>query len=255
MDVQLTFEDISPAYAEFVEKFKPKKTTDDCYTPPIVYEAIADWVAAEYDISKERFVRPFYPGGNYQRFDYSEGSVVVDNPPFSLLSQIVRFYCAYGVRFFLFAPTLTLFTANECDVCYMPLGVSIFYDNGAKVNTSFITNLDEDRIRVVPALYQAIDSANKANQKAVKNIKPLPKYDYPDEVITAAMASRWCKYGIEFRLSRREAIYIGTLDSQRASGKSIFGGGYLISERAAAERWELSPRERAIVRELGRIGE
>ena len=26
-------------YAGFVEKFKPKKTTDDCYTPPAVYEA------------------------------------------------------------------------------------------------------------------------------------------------------------------------------------------------------------------------
>lgn len=23
-------------YEEFVEKFKPKKTTDDCYTPPLV---------------------------------------------------------------------------------------------------------------------------------------------------------------------------------------------------------------------------
>ncbi|WP_288842806.1 hypothetical protein [uncultured Megasphaera sp.] len=27
-------------YEEFVEKFKPKKTTDDCYTPPDVYEII-----------------------------------------------------------------------------------------------------------------------------------------------------------------------------------------------------------------------
>lgn len=24
----------SKSYEEFVEKFKPKKTTDDCYTPP-----------------------------------------------------------------------------------------------------------------------------------------------------------------------------------------------------------------------------
>ena len=27
-------------YEGFVEKFKPKKTTDDCYTPPAVYEAV-----------------------------------------------------------------------------------------------------------------------------------------------------------------------------------------------------------------------
>ena len=31
-------------YEEFVEKFKPKKTTDDCYTPPEVYKLIKDWV-------------------------------------------------------------------------------------------------------------------------------------------------------------------------------------------------------------------
>ena len=30
-------------YGAFVEKFKPKKTTDDCYTPPEVYETIKDW--------------------------------------------------------------------------------------------------------------------------------------------------------------------------------------------------------------------
>ena len=34
-------------YDEFVEKFKPKLTTDDCYTPPVVYEAVADWAANE----------------------------------------------------------------------------------------------------------------------------------------------------------------------------------------------------------------
>lgn len=30
----------SETYEEFVEKFKPKKTTDDCYTPPEIYEVI-----------------------------------------------------------------------------------------------------------------------------------------------------------------------------------------------------------------------
>ena len=41
-------------YDGFVEKFKPKKTTDDCYTPQIVYEAVADWVANEYDLDKSQ---------------------------------------------------------------------------------------------------------------------------------------------------------------------------------------------------------
>ena len=30
-----------------MEKFKPKKTTDDCYTPPEIYEVIKDWACAE----------------------------------------------------------------------------------------------------------------------------------------------------------------------------------------------------------------
>lgn len=28
----------SNTYEEFVDKFKPKKTTDDCYTPGAIYE-------------------------------------------------------------------------------------------------------------------------------------------------------------------------------------------------------------------------
>lgn len=50
-------------YKEFLEKFKLKHTTDDCYTPDIVYDAILSWVADEYGIDKAKVVRPFYPGG------------------------------------------------------------------------------------------------------------------------------------------------------------------------------------------------
>lgn len=71
-------------YEEFVEKFKPKKTTDDCYTPPEVYEAVAEWTASEYKLDRENFARPFYPGGDYEHFDY-DSKIVVDNPPFSIL--------------------------------------------------------------------------------------------------------------------------------------------------------------------------
>ena len=30
-------------YDDFEAKFKPKKTTDDCYTPPEVYRLICEW--------------------------------------------------------------------------------------------------------------------------------------------------------------------------------------------------------------------
>lgn len=62
-DGQCDLFDDNPEYAAFVDKFKPKKTTDDCYTPEPVYEAVADWVAKEFGLEKSRFLRPFYPGG------------------------------------------------------------------------------------------------------------------------------------------------------------------------------------------------
>ena len=79
-------------YEGFVEKFKPKKTTDDCYTPPEVYEVIKDWVCNRYGINPETIVRPFYPGGDFENFNYPEGCLVLDNPPFSILAKIKRFY-------------------------------------------------------------------------------------------------------------------------------------------------------------------
>ena len=35
-------------YNDFIEKFEAKKTTDDCYTPEIIYDSICDWVCSEY---------------------------------------------------------------------------------------------------------------------------------------------------------------------------------------------------------------
>lgn len=39
----------SNTYEEFVDKFKPKKTTDDCYTPGAIYEVVKDWAIKEMD--------------------------------------------------------------------------------------------------------------------------------------------------------------------------------------------------------------
>ena len=96
-------------YEGFVEKFKPKKTTDDCYTPPEVMEVVNAYVERRWGIDRSRFVRPFYPGGDYEHFDYSADAVVVDNPPFSILGKIKRFYLAHDIPFFLFCPSLTAF--------------------------------------------------------------------------------------------------------------------------------------------------
>ena len=102
----------SKTYDEFVEKFKPKKTTDDCYTPPEVYEAVKNWAVKEYSLKSKEIVRPFYLGGDFENYDYPADCVVIDNPPFSILSKIVKWYIEKDVKFFLFAPQLTLFSIH-----------------------------------------------------------------------------------------------------------------------------------------------
>ena len=82
-------------YDGFVEKFKPKKTTDDCYTPPEVYDVVLKHVREEYNIDDDvPIVRPFYPGGDYENYDYPEGCVVVDNPPFSIFATLQSSPCS-----------------------------------------------------------------------------------------------------------------------------------------------------------------
>ena len=103
----------SADYSAFLDKFKGKKTTDDCYTPPLVYDAVADFVVSEYGRDRADFVRPFYPGGDFETFPYRDGAVVVDNPPFSIITQICKTYNAYGVKYFLFAPYLTNFSSGR----------------------------------------------------------------------------------------------------------------------------------------------
>ena len=253
-------------YGEFVEKFKPKLTTDDCYTPAIVYDAVADWVATEYKLDRSRFVRPFYPGGDYEAFDYSGGAVVVDNPPFSILTQIVKYYTVHSIPFFLFAPALVLFRYGDfCTV--LACDATITYENGAQVNTSFVTNLEphEIRARSAPSLYQVVDAANKAN--LAETTRTLPKYVYPKSVITAAQLQQYSLRGIDFSIPRAESVRISGLDSQKPYKKVIYGCDLLLSEKLTADRekadrekadrekatvWTLSEREQNIVKRLGK---
>ena len=242
-------------YNEFLEKFEAKKTTDDCYTPDCVYDAVASWVANEYKLNRQDFVRPFYPNGDYQKETYPEGCAVVDNPPFSILSEILRFYCDKGIKFFLFAPTLTLFgSGRDCDVCYLPITAAVTYENGAVVNTSFVTNLDDAKVRAVPELHRVVEAAADEFRKELR--RELPKYSYPNEVITAAGVGQFSKYDVPFVVYPNECERISALDSQKEMDKAIFGGGFLISEKAAAEKaaalvWKLSDREKEIVKSLG----
>ena len=248
-------------YEAFVDKFKPKLTTDDCYTPAPVYDAVLAWVRKNCDIAGCNILRPFYPGGDFEAVEYGPDDVVVDNPPFSIITPIVRWYTERGIRFFLFAPHLTVFQPGKyCTsiVCE----ADVRYENGALVNTSFVSNLFGDTLLMsAPDLYQELEAVQE--EKA----RRLPKYIYPAHVLRVTDVAKYTRRGISFVLRKRDGRFVSKLDLQGGAG--IFGGGYLISDRAAADRaaadraaadraaqveaieWTLSDRERKIIEGLG----
>ena len=245
-------------YEQFVDKFKPKLTTDDVYTPDNVYEAVRSWAVDHYQLDGAPIVRPFYPGGDYKSADYPAGCVVIDNPPFSILSEICAWYEEHGVRYLLFAPGLTLFSINAGRSRYLPVGASIEYTNGAAIATSFVTNMGPWRIELCPDLYAAVDAANTENLR--KPHKLFPVYTYPAAVASVAM-NKLPKWGQAMQIPDEAATFIRALDAQREADKAIYGGGFLLSSSAAAEKaaaekaangdpdriWQLSERELEII--------
>ena len=262
----------SEEYDEFVDKFKPKLTTDDCYTPANIYEAVRSWAVENYHLEGAPIIRPFYPGADYTKVSYPEGCVVIDNPPFSILSQICRWYQENGVRFFLFAPALSCFSIASGEMNYLPVGCDVVYENGASVSTSFVTNLGDYKIETPPELFLAVDAANDDNLRAMR--KELPRYSYPVELCCVQM-NTLAKYGQHLRIPATDCVFTRALDAQREMDKAIFGGGFLLSfsaaaekaaaekaaaekaaaEKAAAQRWPLSDRELELIAKLGKAQE
>ena len=237
-------------YNAFVEKFKPKKTTDDCYTPEPVYNAVRDYVCERWKIDPAKIVRPFWPGGDYERFDYPPDCVVLDNPPFSIVSKIEKFYIAHNIRFFIFAPGLTMLSSG-LPLSYLCVGISIYYENGAKVNTGFVHNLDAVPVlEACPELHARLDAVNEYP----KTKNPVRKLSLPLEIITAARLNYLAGHGVAFCLPVKNCQFVRQCDNLPSG---FFGSGYLIGKRAAAERaaaeWiELSEREKYVVDVLSR---
>lgn len=235
--VQLTLGDADADYAAFLDKFKPKKTTDDCYTPPRVYEVVADYVARRFGRDRSAFVRPFWPGGDYQRVEYPEGCTVVDNPPFSIITPIVEWYASHRVPFFLFAPYLPNLgiARRRRDVTHLFAPVSVRYENGAEVATAFVHNLSpEIAAEADPELRRAIQAADDAGRSEAR--RNLPRYVFPPEVQTSSSLGYLANHGVACSIPRAACAPIGALDAMRlAGGKSVFGTGLLLSSSLASE--------------------
>ena len=249
-------------YDAFLDKFEAKKTTDDCYTPKEVMDIVINYVNEKYPLAGKKIIRPFFPGGDFESVDYTNDTVVVDNPPFSIISKICKFYIERNIPFFLFAPHLTLFS-SDIDMTHIVVGGDITYENGATVKTSFLSNMFGD-IKVIGDA-ELLEKFKQLNESKKVN---LPKYDYPDEVVTVSQVAYIIERGISLKINKKDAKHCRGLDAQKKHKKSIFGSGFLLSEKAAAEKAaaekaaaekdnvivrELSQREREIIKSLGSI--
>lgn len=101
---------------------------------------------------------------------------------------------------------------------------------------------------------------------------PRPKYGYPAGVCTISVLNTLARYGIGY--AEDHVHFTRALDSQRKLKKGIYGAGLLVPEERLAQAlarsrqvqsqrerdngvitWELSEREREIIRELNAAAE
>lgn len=206
-------------YEQFVDKFKQKKTTDDCYTPPSVMDVVNEYVERRYNVSRETFIRPFWPGGDFEHEDYT-GKVVVDNPPFSILAKIVRFYQVHGVPFFLFCSGLTgIYHSKNPGVTYIGINANIVYENGAKVRTGFVTNMEpETAARTEPELDRTL--------KALRRHDKHKKTEMPDNWWTSSRLNTATGHGETVVIPRDRAKFV----CKNPNGKRIYGGAIIYEE-------------------------
>ena len=228
-------------YEGFEDKFKPKKTTDDCYTPQAYYDAVVAYVDKHVTpLQGREIVRPFWPGADYTMTDYPAGCIVIDNPPFSIEAEIIRFYIANKIDFFLFCNGLTA-TNYKDNVAFHIIKEAIIYENGANVSTGFVTNVRPRLERIILA------GSLEAQFRQIREAQPSKKpkvVEYPRQVVSAALIRKYIVAGQQYEIPEDYAVRMAAADK-------VFGGGWLIPSGIVDEmerEWELE-RQRKLERQ------
>lgn len=241
-------------YESFVKKFtETPKTTDDCYTPRDVYEAVLRYVGEVYPLDGKKVLRPFFPGGDYVNAYYPPDGVVVDNPPFSMFSKVCNFFMGRNIPFFVFGPGLTIMEATRKGCTAVIVAPSIKFENGAVVKCNFASNLFGDAVAIASARLSRLLAACPSQNVS----KALKAYKYPENVISTSLMQTIAKGDEDFTIRSKDAETIKRLDSH----KGLFGAHLLASSAAAkaaaakaAIVIELSEREKQIVKRLDSSG-
>lgn len=120
----------------------------------------------------------------------------------------------------MFAPgTLCLRPKNK-KATYIIIDKTITYQNGAQVNTNFVTNLDK---------IQGIRSATKL-AKSISNktqVKLTNKYKYPDNILKT---NDLCKLESDFIIKTSEYDFIDFLCDKDGNKGSMFGNKIIVSD-------------------------
>ncbi len=150
----------------FLKLKVPKVPSDECYTKKEDMEEIHNYFIKNFNIKKKQIVCPFFPGGDYKSVDY-KGKVVIDNPPFSIISNILDFYYINNVKFVLFGNVLTIL--NRISKYYKnynkKLGMfflsrNLIFENGLKLCICLFSNINDD--------IRYIELSNDTKEKKVK---------------------------------------------------------------------------------------
>lgn len=231
-------EDVRNDYTMFenmVIKQEHTKTTDECYTPQDVYDAVLAWATANCPEWPEnaQVIRPFWPGMDYQTYEYPENCVVCDNIPFSKSKEILQWYTDAGIRYFLFVPTLTSIYACSLPSCCLVLADGrIRYENRACINTSFATNMIPGvALKTAPELHEAIKHIQKIKKRAVR----YDCYVYPEDIATVKDLTAFVRHNVPIELPKTDVYYkhrAGYTSNPYLKQPHPFGGMLLLSERA-----------------------
>lgn len=244
-------------------------STDECYTPPAVYDTVLDYAVERYRLQGKHIVRPFIPGGDYQKYAYDENDVVVDNPPFSMTTKITKWYIDHNIPFFLFVNglygvSLSRGLHGKATVIVTNAQVS-FYNKGSekRIRLGFVTNMEPKNI----IIRGDATLTNKLNGLVDK--KSFKRFHYPDNFLKNNDILAALQRNVELKLTTDNCLFEDNLDYHKAQMHAtsqrmdVFGGGYLVNDKLYAEfkgslkhdlpntyRVTLSTREQKIIEQL-----
>lgn len=240
-------------------------TNDECYTSPEVYDTALEYAVERYHLRGKHIVRPFVPSGNYQQYVYGKNDVVIDNPPFSMTTEITKWYINHDIPFFLFINGLYAVSTSrgihgKATVIATNATVSFYHKPKNKaVKLGFVTNLEPKNIVIRGDL--ALN--NKLNSLAKKT---LNKFKYPENVIRNSDILKAICRGVELELTTYNSLFEDNLDYNKEHKlNAVHGGCYIVDDnvydeyKAAIEKVPpythhvmLSEREKGIIEKLNK---